>query len=157
MDKKPMTRNGFAQLEQELSALKHTERPAVIEAIATARAHGDLSENAEYHAAREKQGFIEGRIQEIEGILGAAQVIDPTNFSDEKIRFGATVCVADEDTDEETVYQIVGEHEADIKSGYLSLRAPLSRALIGKTVGDSVEVLTPGGTKFYEVVRVEYV
>ncbi len=155
MEKIPMTRRGFDALDEELRTLKSTERPAVIRAIAEAREHGDLSENAEYHAAREKQSFIEGRIKELEGILGRAEVIDPTKMSG-SIKFGATVTIVDEDTDEERTYQIVGESEADIENGLLNVRSPLARALIGKEPGDSVEVRTPGGERSYEVLAVEY-
>ena len=156
MDKIPMTPEGFAQLEDELKRLKFTERPAVIRAIAEAREHGDLSENAEYHAARERQSFIEGRVIELEGIISHAEVIDPTTFSGDTVRFGATVKLADEDTDEETDYKIVGSHEADIAKGRLSVTSPLGKALIGKTIGDAVEVTTPRGSKSYEVVAVSY-
>ncbi len=150
-----MTRAGFTALETELKKLKSVERPAVIQAIAEARELGDLKENAEYHSAREKQGFIEGRIKEIEGILGLAEVIDPRNFSG-AIKFGATVTLVDEDTDEEKRWQIVGEHEANIEKGLLNMKSPIARALIGKEEGDSVEVRTPGGDKSYEVLKVEY-
>jgi transcription elongation factor GreA len=155
MEKVPLTARGFAALDAELKQLKSEERPAVIRAIAEAREHGDLSENAEYHAAREKQSFIEGRIQELEGLISRAEVIDPAKLSG-PIKFGATVKVVDEDTDEEKVYQIVGESEADIGKGLLNLKSPLARALIGKEPGDSVEVMTPGGGKSYEVLEVEY-
>ncbi len=157
MQKIPITAGGVGRLEEELKHLKAVERPAVIEAIAEARAHGDLSENAEYHSAREKQSFIEGRIQELEGILSLADVIDVSKLSGDTVRFGATVTVIDEDTDEEATYQIVGEQEADIKLNLLSISAPLSRALIGKGAGDSVEVTTPKGTKYYEVAKVTFV
>ena len=150
-----MTRRGFDALDEELRTLKSTERPAVIRAIAEAREHGDLSENAEYHAAREKQSFIEGRIKELEGILGRAEVIDPSKMSG-AIKFGATVTIVDEDTDDERTYQIVGESEADIENGLLNIKSPLARALIGKEPGDSVEVRTPGGERSYEVLAVEY-
>ena len=155
MEKIPMTRRGFDALDAELRNLKSVERPAVIRAIAEAREHGDLSENAEYHAAREKQSFIEGRIKELEGLMGRAEVIDPTKMSG-SIKFGATVTIVDEDTDEERTYQIVGESEADIENGLLNVRSPLARALIGKEPGDSVEVRTPGGERSYEVLAVEY-
>jgi transcription elongation factor GreA len=151
-----MTRAGHSALDQELKALKTVERPAVIKAIAEAREHGDLSENAEYHAARERQSFVEGRIKEIESLLGRADVIDPTKLSG-AIKFGATVTLVDEDTDEEKTYQIVGEAEADIERGLLNIRSPLARALIGKDAGDSVEVRTPGGEKSYEVLNIRYV
>ncbi len=157
MQKIPITSGGVGRLEDELKHLKAVERPAVIEAIAEARAHGDLSENAEYHSAREKQSFIEGRIQELEGILSLADIIDVSKLSGDTVRFGATVTVIDEDTDEQATYQIVGEQEADIKLNLLSISAPLSRALIGKGAGDSVEVTTPKGTKYYEVTKVVFV
>jgi transcription elongation factor GreA len=156
MDKIPMTRTGFTKLDEELKVLKSVERPAVIRAIAEAREHGDLSENAEYHAAREKQSFIEGRIKELEGILSLAEVIDPTKLSG-AIKFGATVQLVDEDSGEEKTYQIVGETEADIERGLLNIRSPLARALIGKDKGDSVDVKTPGGERSYEVMNVRYV
>ena len=155
MEKIPMTRRGFDALDTELRQLKSVDRPAVIKAIAEAREHGDLSENAEYHAAREKQSFIEGRIKELEGLLGRAEVIDPTRLIG-SIKFGATVTLIDEDTDEEKTYQIVGETEADIENGLLNIRSPLARALIGKEPGDSVEVRTPGGDRGYEVISVDY-
>ncbi len=156
MEKIPMTRAGFTALDEELKTLKSIERPAVIRAIAEAREHGDLSENAEYHAAREKQSFIEGRIKELEAMLSLADVIDPSKLSG-AIKFGATVTIVDEDTDEERTYQIVGEAEADIERGLLNMRSPLARALIGKEEGDSVEVKTPGGQKGYEILKVLYV
>lgn len=155
MDKIPLTRTGHAALSAELKKLKSVERPAVIRAIAEAREHGDLSENAEYHAAREKQGFIEARIKELEAIIGRAEVIDPEKLSG-TIKFGATVTLVDEDTDEEKTYQIVGEPEADITRAKLNIASPIARALIGKDEGDSVEVRTPGGDKSYEVLSVEY-
>lgn len=151
-----MTRGGYAALEVELKTLKMVERPAIIKAIAEAREHGDLSENAEYHSAREKQSFIEGRIKELEGLLSLADVIDPSKLSG-AIKFGATVELVDEDTDEEKTYQIVGEPESDIENGLLNLKSPLARALIGKEEGDSVEVRTPGGGKSYEIVSVQYI
>jgi len=155
MEKIPLTRAGFDALDKELKILKSEERPAVIRAIAEAREHGDLSENAEYHAAREKQSFIEGRVKELEGILSLADVIDPASLSG-TIKFGATVTLVDEDTDEEKTYQIVGEPEASIEKGLLNLKSPLSRALIGKEEGDSVEVKTPGGEKSYEILNIDY-
>ncbi|MFN4100286.1 MAG: transcription elongation factor GreA [Pararhodobacter sp.] len=155
MEKIPMTRRGFDALDEELRQLKSVERPAVIRAIAEAREHGDLSENAEYHAAREKQSFIEGRIKEVEGLMGRAEVIDPSKLSG-PIKFGAYITIVDEDTDEQRSYQIVGESEADIENGLLNIRSPLARALIGKEPGDSVEVRTPGGDRSYEVITVEY-
>jgi len=156
MEKIPMTRAGHAALDAELKELKSVERPAIIKAIAEAREHGDLSENAEYHSAREKQSFIEGRIKELEGIIGLAEVIDPTKLSG-SIKFGATVTIVDEDTDEERTYQIVGEPEADLEKGLLNIKSPIARALIGKDEGDSVEVKTPGGERGYEVLSVKYV
>ena len=156
MEKFPMTREGLLSLEDERRRLKNEERPAIIKAIAEAREHGDLSENAEYHAARERQSFIEGRLAELEDIISRADVIDTSKLSGETVRFGATVMVADEDTDEEITYKIVGSHEADINSGRLSITAPLARALIGKTVGDSVAVITPGGDKSYEICGVRF-
>ncbi|MCI5110111.1 MAG: transcription elongation factor GreA [Marivita sp.] len=156
MEKLPMTRAGHAALESELKQLKSEERPAVIKAIAEARELGDLKENAEYHSAREKQGFIEGRIKELEGVLSLVEVIDPTKLSG-PIKFGATVTLVDEDTDEEKTWQIVGEHEANIEKGLLNIKSPIARALIGKEEGDSVEVRTPGGDKTYEVLKIEYI
>ena len=150
-----MTRRGYDALDEELRLLKSEARPAVIRDIAEARAHGDLSENAEYHAAREKQGFIEGRIKELEGILSLADVIDPAKFSG-SVKFGATVQLVDEDSDEEKTYQIVGEVEANIEAGLLNIRSPLARALIGKDEGDSVDVVTPGGRRSYEILSVRY-
>ncbi len=156
MEKIPMTVAGYNRLQEELRHLKTVERPAVIKAIAEAREHGDLSENAEYHAARERQSFIEGRVLELEDRISRAEVIDVTRLSGSAIKFGATVTVADEDTDEESTFQIVGQDESNIKNGMLSITSPLARALIGKTVGDNVEVATPGGSKSYEVVTVTY-
>ena len=156
MDKLPMTAEGLKSLEDELKRLRGEERPAVIKAIEVAREHGDLSENAEYHAARDRQSFIEGRLAELEDMISRADVIDPKTLSGKIVRFGATVKLADEDTDEESTYQIVGSHEADVESGRLSLTSPLARALIGKTVSDSVEVTTPGGSKSYEVLKVTF-
>jgi transcription elongation factor GreA len=156
MEKLPMTADGLVTIEEEARRLKSEERPAVIRAIAEAREHGDLSENAEYHAARERQGFIEGRLAELEDIISRAEVIDTSKMSGKVIRFGAQVQLADEDTDEETTYQIVGSHEADIASGRLSVTSPLARALIGKTIGDSVEVTTPRGSKAYEIMKVKF-
>ncbi|MCK0126307.1 transcription elongation factor GreA [Gelidibacter sp. F2691] len=156
MDKIPLTRAGHTALNDELKQLKSVERPAIIEAIASARELGDLKENAEYHSAREKQGFIEGRIKELEGILSLAEVIDPANMSG-TVKFSATVTIVDEDTDEEKTYQIVGEPEADIESGKLNIKSPLARALIGKEEGDSVEVRTPGGEKAYEILNIDWI
>lgn len=156
MEKIPLTRVGYDALNAELKQLKTEERPAIIRAIAEAREHGDLSENAEYHSAKEKQSFIEGRIKELEGVISLADVIDPAKLSG-GIKFGATVRLVDEDTDAENTYQIVGEYEADIERGLLNIKSPLARALIGKEAGDSVEVRTPGGEKSYEVLEVNFV
>ncbi len=152
-----MTGEGYQALDDELKRLKTQERPSVIAAIAEARQHGDLSENAEYHAAKERQGWIEGRIAEIEDKIARAQIIDVSKLSGKQVKFGATVSVVDEDTEEQSRYQIVGEHEADVRSGKISLSSPLSRAMIGKEVGDVVEVNTPGGVKAYEIAKVEWV
>lgn len=151
-----MTSAGFEKLQEEIKNLKMVERPAIIEAIAEARSHGDLSENAEYHAARERQSFIEGRISDLEDKLSRADVIDVSKLDGNVIKFGAHVKVVDEETDKEQSFQIVGEYEADIEQGLLALTAPLPRALIGKAVGDSVEVQTPKGTRAYEVLEVVF-
>lgn len=156
MEKVPMTQAGYDRMHDELKNLKTVERPAIIQAIASAREHGDLSENAEYHAARERQSFIEGRISELEDKVSRAQIIDVSKLDGDMVKFGATVTVADEETDEESTYQIVGEMEADIASGLLSVASPMARAIIGKSVGDSVEVSTPRGVKDYEIVKVEF-
>ena len=156
MDKVPLTLNGFEYLNEELKYLKSVERPNIIKAIAEAREHGDLSENAEYHAAREKQSFVEGRIKELEGIISLAEVIDPKKLSG-SIKFSATVSIIDEDSEEEKVYQIVGEPEANIENNKLNVKSPLARALIGKEVGDSIEVKSPGGIKNYEITNIEYI
>jgi len=156
MEKYPLTKNGFEELEKELLNLKSVERPAVIEAIAEARAHGDLSENAEYSAAREKQSFIEGRIKQLGVILTRAQVIDPTKMTGNVVRFGASVLVVDEDTDEEKEYQVVGDYEADIDRNKISLSSPLAKALIGKEVGDEVIFNAPAGSKTFEILEVIY-
>ena len=155
MDKIPLTRAGFDKLDAELKHLKTVERPAIIRAIAEAREHGDLSENAEYHSAKEKQSFIEGRVKELEGAISLADVIDPSKMSG-SIKFGAKVTLVDEDTDEEKTYQIVGEYEANIEKGLLNIKSPIARALIGKEEGDSVAVRTPGGEKSYEVLKIIY-
>ena len=152
-----MTGEGYTALDEELKRLKTQERPAVIAAIAEARSHGDLSENAEYHAAKERQGWIEGRIAEIEDKIARAQVIDVTKLDGDQVKFGATVTVVDEDTEEEGRYQIVGDHEADVRAGKISVSSPLSRAMISKEVGDVVEVMTPGGPKSYEILKVEWI
>jgi transcription elongation factor GreA len=151
-----MTLQGKERLEAELRNLKSVERPAVIQAIAEARAHGDLSENAEYHAAKEKQGFIENRITELEGAISRSEVFDPSSMSGDTIRFGATVVLADVDTDEESTYQIVGAEEADIDQGRISNTSPIARAMMGKEEGDVVDVITPRGGKSYEVVEVRW-
>lgn len=156
MEKIPMTRVGHTALDAELKVLKSIERPAVIRAIAEAREHGDLSENAEYHAAREKQSFIEGRVKELEALLSLAEVFDPAKLSG-AIKFGATVTLVDEDTEEHRTFQIVGEQEADIERGLLNIRSPLARAMIGKDEGDSIDVKTPGGQRSYEVLRVQFI
>ena len=158
MKRSPMTAKGAERLRAEVEKLKSQDRPRVIAAIAEARAHGDLKENAEYHAAREQQGFIEGRIMEIEGKLGNAEIIDPTQLTlTGKVVFGATVELEDEDSGARTTYQIVGEDEADIKSGRISVGSPIARALVGKSEGDSVDVTTPGGKRSYEIIAVRYV
>ena len=152
-----MTGEGYTALDDELKRLKSVERPSVIAAIAEARAHGDLSENAEYHAAKERQGWIEGRIAEIEDKMARAQVIDVSKLSGAQVKFGATVNVVDEDTEEEARYQIVGEHEADVKAGRISITSPLARGMIGKEVGEVVEIMTPGGVKAYEILKVDWI
>ena len=152
-----MTATGLKSLEEELNQLKNVERHEIIKHIAEARAHGDLSENAEYHAAKEKQSFIEGRVIELEDMIGRADVIDISKMSGTTVKFGATVTLADEDTDEKKKYQIVGDHEADIKKGRISISSPIARALIGKSKGDSVEVTAPGGARSYEILKVEFV
>ncbi len=157
MEKIPMTLAGFQKLEADIKHLKSVERPAVIQAIAEAREHGDLSENAEYHAAKERQSWIEGQVLDLEDKHSRAQVIDVTSLSGEDVKFGATVTLIDEDTEEEKTYQIVGDLEADIKSGKISISSPIARALIGKSVGDSVEVAAPGGSRVYEIEKVAYV
>jgi len=151
-----MTAPGLQRLEDELRKLKSTERPAIIRAIAEARAHGDLSENAEYHAARERQSFIEGRIAELEEITGAAEVIDPASLTGDHVKFGAHVRLVDEETEKEAAYQIVGVHEADIKLGLLSISSPLAKALIGKKVGETISVPAPGGDRSYEILDLKY-
>lgn len=156
MERFPITATGFARMEAELKQLKTIDRPNVIKAIAEARAHGDLSENAEYSAAREKQSFIEGRVLELNGRIAGAEIIDVSKLSGDVVKFGATVSLMDENTEEEVVYQLVGEYEADIKKGMLSITAPISRALIGKKIGDSVEVVTPKGSKTYEIIEVKF-
>lgn len=152
-----MTAPGLQRLEDELRQLKSEERPSIIRAIAEARAHGDLSENAEYHAARERQSFIEGRIAELEEIVSAVEVIDPSSLSGDHVKFGAHVWLVDEETEKESTYQIVGLHEADIKLGRLSVTSPLAKALIGKTIGDTVSVPAPGGDRSYEILGVKFI
>ena len=154
MDKIPFTHTGLEVLKVELPKLKSEDRPAVIKAIAEAREHGDLSENAEYHAARDRQSFIEGRVAELEDVISRAEVIDPSKLSGETVTFGTSVEVADEETDQESRYSIVGPYEADLSRGLISTSSPIAKALIGKRVGDSVEVRTPGGIKSYEVISV---
>ena len=156
VDKVPMTAKGHESLERELKNLKHVERPAVIKAIEEARAHGDLSENAEYHAAKEQQGMIEGRIQVIESNLSRAEVIDPTDLSGDKVVFASTVTIVDED-DKEFKYQIVGVDEVDVSAGKISYSSPIGRALIGRTIGDEVEVKTPGGETYYEISKIDFI
>ena len=157
MEKLPMTAAGYAALAAELKRRQQEERPRIIAAIAEARSHGDLSENAEYHAAKEAQGHNEGRINELEDKLARAEIIDPSKLSGSVVKFGATVTLIDEDTEEKRVFQIVGESEADVKSGKVSITSPTARALIGKSQGDSVEVNTPGGGKSYEILKVAFV
>jgi transcription elongation factor GreA len=157
MDKVPMTGEGYQALDDELKRLKTQERPTVIAAISEARTHGDLSENAEYHAAKERQGWIEGRIAVIEDQIARAQIIDVSKLSGDQVKFGATVSVVDEDTEESARYQIVGEHEADVRLGKISIASPIARAMIGKETGDVVEVNTPGGVKAYEITKSEWV
>ena len=156
MEKIPMTPRGFKSLDSELKNLKSVERPAIIKAIAEAREHGDLSENAEYHSAREKQSFIEGRIKELEASLGMAEVIDPITLSG-SVKFGATILLFDDENEKKQTFQIVGSSEANIENGLLNIQSPLARALIGKDIGDSVEVKTPGGTRDYEILDVKYI
>jgi transcription elongation factor GreA len=156
MDKLPMTTQGHQVLQEELRNLKSVERPNIVKAIAAAREHGDLSENAEYHAARERQSFIEGRIGELEDAIKRAEVIDTSKLKGKTVRFGATVKVADEETDEEITYQLVGELEADIQQRKISIGSPLGRSLIGRETGDSVEVTTPNGVRYFEVITVRF-
>jgi transcription elongation factor GreA len=157
MDRIPMTASGYKALEDEISHLKLVERPAVIKMIAEARSHGDLSENAEYHAAKESQSHNEGRINELEDLIARAEVIDVSKLSGDKVKFGATVVLVDEDTEEKKTYQIVGDQEADVKSGRISISSPIARALIGKEVGDAIEVNAPGGARGYEIVQVQFI
>ncbi|HIM45952.1 MAG TPA: transcription elongation factor GreA [Alphaproteobacteria bacterium] len=156
MEKHPMTPEGHAKLKEELGRLKSEERPRIIREIGTAREHGDLSENAEYHAAKDRQGMIEARISELESKIGLAEVIDISNLSGDHIQFGAKVTVVDEKTDEKSTYQIVGADEAEVNEGRLSISSPLARALIGKTSGDAIEINTPNGARNYEILNVKY-
>jgi transcription elongation factor GreA len=156
MDKVPMTETGHAAMLDEIKHLKSVERPRIIRAIEEARSHGDLSENAEYHAAKEQQGWIEARVAELEDKISRADVIDISRLGGDTVKFGATVSLVDEDTDEESRYQIVGEFEADVKQGKISITSPIARALIGKLEGDTVEVMTPGGGKSYEIIKIRY-
>ncbi|HYM99325.1 MAG TPA: transcription elongation factor GreA [Aestuariivirgaceae bacterium] len=156
MDKVPMTANGHQAMLEEIKHLKSVERPRIIKLITEARAHGDLSENAEYHAAKDQQGWLEARVAELEDKVSRAEVIDVTKLSGDTVKFGAFITLVDEDTDEQSVYQIVGEFEADVKKGKISVTSPIARAIIGKKKGDSVEVMTPGGGKSYEIVKIRY-
>jgi transcription elongation factor GreA len=156
MEKVPMTEGGYANLEAELKRLTSQERPRIIQAISDARTHGDLSENAEYHAAKEAQSLNEGRIAELEDKLSRAEVIDVTKLSGDTVKFGATVTLVDEDTEEKKVYRIVGDMEADVKGGRISISSPIARALIGKSKGESVEVTAPGGARSYEILKIAY-
>ncbi len=157
MEKVPMTAGGYSRLENELKRLKNIERPAVIQAISEARAHGDLSENAEYHAAKERQAWIEGQILEFEDKFSRAEIIDISKLAGDTVKFGATVVLIDEETEQKKSWQIVGDFEADVKSGKISISSPIARALIGKKKGDTVEVAAPGGARFYEIGRVQFV
>ncbi|MCG7506609.1 transcription elongation factor GreA [Mesorhizobium retamae] len=157
MNKVPMTGGGFESLKEELRWRQQEERPRIIEAISEARSHGDLSENAEYHAAKEQQSLNEGRISELEDLVARAEVIDVSKLSGSTIKFGATVVLVDEDTEEKKTYQIVGDQEADVKAGRISISSPIARALIGKGVGDAIEVNAPGGARGYEIVKVQFV
>ncbi|MFE0014829.1 transcription elongation factor GreA [Mesorhizobium sp. NPDC059054] len=157
MNKVPMTGGGFETLKEELRWRQQEERPRIIEAISEARSHGDLSENAEYHAAKEQQSLNEGRISELEDLVARAEIIDVSKLSGNTIKFGATVVLVDEDTEEKKTYQIVGDQEADVKAGRISISSPIARALIGKGVGDAIEVNAPGGARGYEIVKVQFV
>jgi transcription elongation factor GreA len=157
MNKVPMTASGFEALKEELRWRQQDERPRIIEAISEARSHGDLSENAEYHSAKEAQSLNEGRVHKLEDLVARAEVIDISKLSGDKIKFGATVKLVDEDTEEEKTYQIVGDQEADVKSGRISISSPIARALIGKEAGDAIEVNAPGGARAYEILRVQFV
>lgn len=157
MEKFPMTPRGFENLKEELRTRQQVDRPHIIEAIAEARAHGDLSENAEYHAAKEAQSLNEGRINELEELVGRAEIIDATKLSGDKIKFGATITLVDDDTEEEKVYQIVGDQEANVKEGRISISSPIARALIGKGEGDAIEVNAPGGSRSYEIISFKFI
>ncbi|MAV18125.1 MAG: transcription elongation factor GreA [Candidatus Micropelagos sp.] len=157
MEKVPMTEGSYQKLDEEIKLLKGPERQRIIKAIAEAREHGDLSENAEYHAAKEQQSHNEGRILELEDMLNRAEIIDISSLSGDSVKFGATVSLVDEDTDEEMTYQIVGDYEANVEEGRISISSPIARGLIGKETGDSVEVRTPGGSKFYEILDVKFI
>ena len=157
MEKVPMTEGSYQKLDEEIKLLKGPERQRIIKAIAEAREHGDLSENAEYHAAKEQQSHNEGRILELEDMLNRAEIIDISSVSGDSVKFGATVSLVDEDTDEEMTYQIVGDYEANVEEGRISISSPIARGLIGKETGDSVEVRTPGGSKFYEILDVKFI
>ena len=157
MEKAPMTEGSYQKLDEEIKLLKGPERQRIIKAIAEAREHGDLSENAEYHAAKEQQSHNEGRILELEDMLNRAEIIDISSLSGDSVKFGATVSLVDEDTDEEMTYQIVGDYEANVEEGRISISSPIARGLIGKETGDSVEVRTPGGSKFYEILDVKFI
>lgn len=157
MEKVPMTASGYQRLETDLRRLKYEERPAVIQAISEARAHGDLSENAEYHAAKERQAWIEGQILELEDRFSRAEIIDISKLSGKQVKFGATVTLIDEETDQKKTWQIVGDYEADVKAGKISISSPIARALIGKEVGDSVEVAAPNGARAYEIDKIAYI
>lgn len=157
MEKVPMTEGSYQKLDEEIKLLKGPERQRIIKAIAEAREHGDLSENAEYHAAKEQQSHNEGRILELEDMLNRAEIIDISSLSGDSVKFGATVSLVDEDTDEKMTYQIVGDYEANVEEGRISISSPIARGLIGKETGDSVEVRTPGGSKFYEILDVKFV
>ena len=156
IEKVPMTPAGYAALEAEIKQLKSVERPRIIKAIAEARAHGDLSENAEYHAAKEAQGMNEARVSDLEDKISRAEIIDTSKLSGDSVKFGAIVNIVDEDTEEETTYQIVGDCEADVKGGKIAINSPIARALIGKKAGDSVEVSTPRGHKAYEIIKIKF-
>tara|TARA_B100000963_G_scaffold191449_1_gene166502 strand:+ start:3109 stop:3582 length:474 start_codon:yes stop_codon:yes gene_type:complete len=157
MEKFPITKDGFERLEFELKNLKSVERPSVIKSIAEAREHGDLSENAEYHAAKEKQSFIEGRIADLESKISRAEVINTGSLSSDKIIFGATVTLGDVDNNKNLIYQIVGTEEADVENGKISISSPLARALLGKKIDDTIEVYSPGGSKEYEIENIEFI